>query len=351
MKKCTIQAGVFFTLLILLPGFKKNNPYQDFSSLKSVTIISKANAELPELHIADATAIQGEKGQTPVEILVCLSAAAAEPVTMEYSTENGSAMAGVDYVAANGSIRFEAGEIAKWITVLIMGEVAADPDEYASLPSSVSLLVQIKKVTGAKIKKKSAIINIIKNILQDPRFNKGDKSAYEVRITYNGYIEDGGGDLKNCPVRPKGYVKLEGILTGNEKVDRDNLVIYTGQLEMTINIDICRVERLPNGEDKFCALQVTGKGVVLAELEMGRYGYIKIQHDSTKHGQFTKSAGGTCYSQIAEERQMVPNESISSVFNGTELPMLKDWVLRKVTYPKQKTAEGEIIVEVLRKIR
>ena len=168
MKKCTIQAGVFFTLLILLPGFKKNNPYQDFSSLKSVTIISKANAELPELHIADATAIQGEKGQTPVEILVCLSAAAAEPVTMEYSTENGSAMAGVDYVAANGSIRFEAGEIAKWITVLIMGEVAADPDEYASLPSSVSLLVQIKKVTGAKIKKNLRLSILLKIFYRIP---------------------------------------------------------------------------------------------------------------------------------------------------------------------------------------
>jgi len=31
--------------------------------------------------------------------------------------------------------------------------------------------------------------------------------------------------------------------------------------------------------------------------------------------------------------------------------MLKDRTLRKVVYPKQKTAEGEIVVEVLQKIR
>ena len=342
-------AFVFITLLTQPTGFRQNSQHQIFLSRESVnTIIS---AELPELMISDATAIQGEKGQTPVEILVCLSEAAAEPVTMEYSTENGTAIEGVDYVATKGSIRFEPGEIAKWINVLIVGEVAADPDEDAILPSSVSLLVQIKKVTGALIKKKSAIINIIKNILRDPRFNKGDNSAYEVLITYIGYIEDGGGDSIKCPVRPRGHVTLKGILTGYEKVSDDNRIIYTGQLDMDIDIDICRVERLASGEDEFCALQVTGKGVVLAELKMVRPGYITIHHDSTKHGQFIKSAGGKCYSQIVEERQMVPNETIASVFNGTELPMLTELPLRKVIYPVQRTADGEIIVEVLRKIR
>ena len=342
-------AFVFITFLTQPTGFRQNSQHQIFLPCESVNTIT--STELPELMISDATAIQGDKGQTPVEILVCLSEAAAEPVTMEYSTENGTAIEGVDYVAAQGSIRFEPGEIAKWINVLIVGEVAADPDEDATLPSSVSLVVQIQKVTGALIKKKSAIINIIKNILQDPRFKKSDISAYEVRMKYTGYVEDGGGDLTKCPVRPSGYVQLKGILTGYEKGSSDVPVIYTGQLNMSIDIDICRTERLPNGEDEFCALQVTGKGEVWAELEMGRNKYIKIHHDPTKHGQFTKSAGGKCYSQIVEERQMVPNESISSVFNGTALPMLTGWTLKKEIYKPQRTADGEIVVEVLRKIR
>jgi hypothetical protein len=48
---------------------------------------------------------------------------------------------------------------------------------------------------------------------------------------------------------------------------------------------------------------------------------------------------------------MVPNETVASIFNGFELPMLKDRTLRKGLYPSHKSAEGETVVEVLRKIR
>ena len=67
--------------------------------------------------------------------MVYLSRAATEPVTVKYSTEDGSAKAGVDYVATKGSLTFDPGEVAKWITVPIIGEVAADPDEDAPVNS------------------------------------------------------------------------------------------------------------------------------------------------------------------------------------------------------------------------
>ena len=133
MKKYCIHVGVFIAILILLTGFKKNTHQQSFLSAKSMNRNSCASSlsELPEIIISDLTVIQGEKGQSPAEVMVCLSQAASEPVTVEYSTENGTAKAGVDYVSTKGSIRFEPGEIAKWITVSIIGEVAADPDEDA----------------------------------------------------------------------------------------------------------------------------------------------------------------------------------------------------------------------------
>src|SRR6478736_4646516 len=132
MIKGQISFGLLIASIILLTGFKKNT-HQTFLSEKPVNIISDVSlsTELPEIVISDITVIQGDKGQTPAEIMVCLSRAASEPVTVEYSTENGTAIAGTDYVATSGSIRFEPGEIAKWITVSIIGEVAADPDEDA----------------------------------------------------------------------------------------------------------------------------------------------------------------------------------------------------------------------------
>ena len=65
--------------------------------------------------------------------MVYLSQATTKPVLVKYSTEDGSAIAGADYVETSGSITFEPGEIAKWITVLIIGEVAAEADEDAPL--------------------------------------------------------------------------------------------------------------------------------------------------------------------------------------------------------------------------
>ncbi|HEX6848673.1 MAG TPA: Calx-beta domain-containing protein [Chitinophagaceae bacterium] len=353
MKKYMIHAGAFFILTILLTGFRNNNSCQNLLSVKTVTTISKANAELPEINIADVTAIQGNKGQSPVEVLIYLSQASPEPVTVEYSTENETAMAGVDYASTSGTIRFDPGETSKWITVMILGEVAADPDEDAVLPATVSLRVQIKKVIGALIKKKSTIINIIKNILKDPRFNQGDKSVYHVRMTYTGYTGETA-ELSKCPVRSNGRVVLDGIMTGYEKVGDDDPVIYTGTLFMYINIDICSIERLPDGQDEFCSIKVTGCGQVESELELNAsagYGYIKINHDPTKNGGFGRAVAGSCYSQLGDELKMIPNESISSIFNGLQLDMLQERILRKGVYPKQKTAEGEIIVEVVQKIR
>ena len=47
---------------------------------------------------------------------------------------------------------------------------------------------------------------------------------------------------------------------------------------------------------------------------------------------------------------MVPNETVAAIFNGKELPMLTERTLRKRQYPSDKGAEGETVIEVLRKI-
>ena len=64
--------------------------------------------------------------------MVYLSKAATEPVTVKYSTKNGSAKAGVDLCCNKRfSNTFNQEKLRKWINVPIIGEVAADPDENA----------------------------------------------------------------------------------------------------------------------------------------------------------------------------------------------------------------------------
>ena len=186
-----------------------------------------------------------------------------------------------------------------------------------------------------------------------PTVHENDLAEYEVRFTFTGYIPASGG-AENCDVNKNGKAKLSGILKGNENAGEDEPVLYTGTLQISFNIDICSIRREVNGEDKFCTMTVGGSGPVNTELELdpsAGYGYIKIKYDPSL-GKFTRSVGGNCDQfQMTEEQKMVPNETAAAIFNGRELPMLKERTLRKRFYPSDKGAEGETVVEVLRKIR
>lgn len=186
-----------------------------------------------------------------------------------------------------------------------------------------------------------------------PSVNDNDLAEYEARFTFTGYVPFSGG-VANCNVNEKGKVILNGILKGNENTGEDDPVLYTGTLQISINVDICSVKREADGEDKFCTMTVTGSGPVNTELEIDPatgYGYIKIKYHPSL-GKFARSVSGNCDQlQMTEEQKMVPNETVAAIFNGAELPMLKDRTLRKGLYPGHKSAEGETVVEVLRKIR
>lgn len=178
-------------------------------------------------------------------------------------------------------------------------------------------------------------------------------AEYEVRFTFTGYIPSNGGS-ENCIVNEKGNATLMGILKGYENTGDDDPVLYTGTLQINFTIDICSIRRLANGEDKFCTMTVSGSGPVNTELELdpaAGYGYIKINYDPAL-GKFTRSVSGDCDQlQMTDEEKMIPNDTEAAIFNGRELPMLTEKTLRKKQYPADKGADGETVVEVIRKIQ
>lgn len=191
---------------------------------------------------------------------------------------------------------------------------------------------------------------------KDKPGNSDAPSGYEVRFTYTGYLSFYGAQ-RDCPVGAGGKVELTGILWGNENVGLHDDVDYLGTLDLDINIAICSAKRQPNGEDAWCSTTVKGKGPVKVSLEIyadQRGGYTKIL-DTTSKG-FPKNVFGTCeLEQTNDEREMVPLKSISSVFNGTELPILA--VARRLgelqlNHPYEDPGEtGKLVIEVLRKIQ
>ncbi len=358
-----MSLGVFITSLVLFSGFKKNPGQEIIHIEKSADTKSHVglSTEPVKVSIAGTTAIQGNKGEKPVKAMVYLSQAATEPVTVNYNTEDGSAKSGVDYVATKGSITFEPGEVAKWITVPIIGEVAADPDVEAPVNSIAGFVIQIAVARGAIIGMSKAYIKILQNIARDPSIlgagGGGTLAVYEVIIRYTGYTSLMGDNPEECGIRRNGVVVLSGLLKGIENVKSYDDITYVGDLEMIIDMDICSAHRLANGEDRLCGIRVSGSGTVFTVLDLyfddttgtsSRGGYIKIEN---KDGLFQRVVTGECSDQIDEEWTMVPNKSISSVFNGNELPMLIRRTLLVGYYMNTDDQGNKTEVEVLRKIR
>ena len=213
-----MQAWVFISSLVLLTSFKKDTELQNIPAEKPAGT-NNHNSILAgpvKVSIAEASVIKGDKGQRPVKAMVYLSTPATEPVTVKYSTENGTAKAGVDYVATDGSITFEQGEAAKWITVPIIGEVAADPDENAHINNTANFIIRLTQAAGAIIDMGRAYITIIQSITGNPSFaGGGNQAVYEVMISYTGYTSFAG-SAADCGIRRDGIVVLSGYLSGKE---------------------------------------------------------------------------------------------------------------------------------------
>jgi hypothetical protein len=79
--------------------------------------------------INDVELPEGNAGTTPFVFTVALSEPSAVPVTVDFSTRNGTAEAGSDYIATSGTLTFAPGEVTKQITVQVNGDTVAEETE------------------------------------------------------------------------------------------------------------------------------------------------------------------------------------------------------------------------------
>ena len=86
------------------------------------------------LSIADVGVDEGDSGTTPAVFTVMLSEATDSDVTFDIATADGSATAGVDYVANSATgVVVAAGSTTATFTVLVDGDTAPEPDETFSV--------------------------------------------------------------------------------------------------------------------------------------------------------------------------------------------------------------------------
>jgi chitinase len=81
------------------------------------------------LSISDVSILEGNAGTRNAVVTVSLAGTSNPPVTVAYSTANGTALAGSDYRAVSGSLTFEKGATSKSILVPVNGDTLTERDE------------------------------------------------------------------------------------------------------------------------------------------------------------------------------------------------------------------------------
>ncbi len=100
--------------------------------------------QIPTLTINDISVNEGNSGTTNATFTVTLSdvQGAPGPITVNYATANGTALAGSDYTAANGTLTFDGpfaqNTITQTITVSVLGDTTVESSEtfFVNLTSS-----------------------------------------------------------------------------------------------------------------------------------------------------------------------------------------------------------------------
>ena len=94
-----------------------------------------------------ASIVEGNSASQPLTFTVNLSAVASSAVTVNYATANGSAIAGIDYIATSGALTFAAGETSKTIVVPVLGDTIVEQNENFTLSLSNPIGTSLGAIT------------------------------------------------------------------------------------------------------------------------------------------------------------------------------------------------------------
>jgi hypothetical protein len=91
--------------------------------------IEQNTVHVPGVSINDVTVAEGNAGTTPATFTASLDRPSPSPVTVDFTTTNGTAVAPADYASTAGTVTFAPGETTKPVIVPVNGDTVDEPDE------------------------------------------------------------------------------------------------------------------------------------------------------------------------------------------------------------------------------
>ncbi|MBI3838219.1 MAG: hypothetical protein HY288_09845 [Planctomycetia bacterium] len=135
------------------PNFHPDNPLATLTS----AVVDALNSALggtptPTISVGNVSRLEGQSGTIPFVFTASLSAASSQPVTVAYTTVDGTAtVADSDYAATAGTLTFAAGVTAMPISVLVRGDTRFELNETFTVkltPTSGGLTITQGTGTG-----------------------------------------------------------------------------------------------------------------------------------------------------------------------------------------------------------
>ena len=172
-------------------------------------------ADRSELSVADAEATEGE--DDALDFVVTLDPAAADTVTVDYATADGTAVEGDDYRTASGTLTFDPGDTSKTVSVRIIND--GDPDHGETMTLTLS------NASGADLADAEATGTIL-NTESDPltaTFNDvpeqhgGENTTFTFEVEFSEAIR-----ISYTTLRDESFTVTNGDVTGASRVDGDH---------------------------------------------------------------------------------------------------------------------------------
>lgn len=213
--------------------------------------------DLPTLSVADAVVTEGDAGVVRLGFVVTLSAASATPVTVDFATADGTALAGSDYAARLGTLTFAAGETRKVVRVDVAGDMLSEPDE--------TLRLLLSGAAGATILDGEALAVIRDNdrlpslSVADIRVTEGDAGARPARFTVTL------SEAARAPVSLAWTTQAGTAQAGTDFLAASGRLDFAvGETQKTVDIAVLG-DRVQEGQESFSLLLSAATGATIAD--------------------------------------------------------------------------------------
>lgn len=134
-------------------------------------------AQSPSISVRDAVVVEGNSGTAQATFAIALSGPSSQSVSLSFATSNGTATAGVDYVATSGAVTFAPGEVEKPVVVIVNGDTVDETQEtfFLDISNAQNATVSSSRGTGFILDDDGPTIRI--NDVSVTEGNTGTKAA------------------------------------------------------------------------------------------------------------------------------------------------------------------------------